>query len=297
MPSSSTVPRADRIEASFNFVWRGMLVSTADTITEVSDNAYSLEVEMRMRGLAKMIMGGDKTIYSAHGIVDGDGKLAPREYSTSGVWKGNPYRESLTYDADGNLSKFVNEWPAKWRAKNKREAVPVVLQNGHDPASLLVALIRRPVSFAAGTLGQVPVHFQVFDGSTVIDWKIQCDDQGVKLKKTRYSTPVAVAHACIVEQEILAGQRILSVAEKASEEKRSRNTGNKRVKAGRKTKAPDYAGPLKVWMRPVADGAYWLPVKALVPSEKGLVRVYMKKFAMTQYADVWPQLKDASTSR
>jgi len=276
-PSQSS---PQRIEATYNFVWKGMLVSTAETVAEMDEASYSLDVEMRMRGLAKLFVGGGKTIFSAHGLVGEDGSIQPRWYQSSGKWKGNPYKESLTYDAQGNLTGFVKDWPEKWREENRRKPVPSALQNGHDPASLLVALIRHPLPISTLARGAASSSFQVFDGDTVINWRVGCKDTPVIVKKSRHSDATGEAYECTLKSQLIAGERILTPKQKAKEEKKQRKAARKR-KSKRKSKK-QYDGPVKVWMQKVASGAYWLPVRALVPSKKGTVRVYLKELALNE---------------
>jgi len=268
-----------RIEATYNFVWKNMLVSTAETTTEINENSYKLHAEMRMRGLAKLFMGGGKTLFSAHGFMAPDGSLQPQEYRSSGKWKGKPYHESLSYDQSGNLTGLVKDWPIKWREENRREPVPAALQTGHDPASLLVALIRQPLPIALHARDNEPFVFQVFDGDTVVSWSINCAALPVLLKKSKHSKTFGEAHECTLVQHLVAGQRILTAKQKAKEDKRLKK--KHAVKSSRKRKAQyQYDGPLKVWMQPMGDSAYWIPVRALVPSKKGTVRVYLKDMAM-----------------
>ena len=268
-----------RIEATYDFVWKGMLVSTAETVAEMDEASYSLDVEMRMRGLAKLFVGGGKTIFSAQGLVGEDGSIQPQRYQSSGKWKGNPYKESLTYDAQGNLTGFVKDWPKKWREENRRKPVPSALQNGHDPASLLIALIRHPLPISPLVGGGDLPSFQVFDGDTVINWSINCKDTPVMVKKSRRSSATGEAHECTLKQQLIAGERIFTPKQQAREEKKRRKA---RKRKGKRKGKKQYDGPVKVWMQKVASGVYWLPVRALVPSEKGVVRVYLKELALNE---------------
>lgn len=283
MVVSPAFANTHRIEATYNFVWKGMLVSTADTIAEVSDATYSLDVEMRMRGLARLFVGGGKTTFAADGMIGADGSLQPQNYESRGKWKGNPYRESLTYDSQGNLTSIVKDWPEKWQQENKREPVPSALRGGHDPASLLMALIRRPLSVSEPAGGVGPASFQVFDGDTVTNWQIECGDTPVRIKRSKHAETSGEAHECTINQTLLAGERILTEKQKAKAAKQAKRRA---AKAKRKGKKKAYEGPMKIWMQPVADGAYWLPIRALVPSEKGAVRVYLKQLALN---DVRPE--------
>jgi len=269
-----------RIEATYDFVWNGMLVSTAETVTELGEYAYSLTAEMRMRGMAKLFVGGGKTIFSASGRVGKDGVLHPREYENTGNWKGNPYRESIRYDGTGNLENLVNEWPQAWRDKNPREEVPAGLQSGHDPAALLVELMRHPLALENRTENAAPFVFKVFDGDTVVNWSIDCSATPVFLEKSKHSAKSASAHECSLSQHLIAGQRILTEKQKSNAKKKKRT---RRPVKGRRRQKKTYDGPLKVWMQPVVGAShYWMPVQALVPSPKGIVHVYLKNLVMAE---------------
>lgn len=267
---------SQRIEATYNFVWKGILVSTAETTAEISNDAYSLNAEMRMRGLAKLIAGSDKTSFSATGLVGQDGDIQPQEYNSNGNWKGHAYRESLTYDVEGNLSAMVKDWPEKWQKENAREPVPQALQNGYDPASMFVALMRRQLPVGSVAVDSKPAVYRVFDGDTVVSWSVNCANTPVWLKKTKHSAG-GQAHECIFSKELLAGELILPVNHKV---KKHGPSQKRRTVRGRRASKNPYDGPLKVWMRPLKNSEFWVPVQALVPSEKGAVKMYLKKLAM-----------------
>jgi len=257
-----------RIEATYDFVWKGMLVSTAETVAQLDEEAYSLDVEMRMRGLAKLFVGGGKTTFSARGFVGADGSIQPQEYKSSGKWRGNRYRESLRYDSTGKFIGFEKDWPEKWRAQNRRAPVPAALQSGHDPASVLLALMRQPIPVVSAESNEGSAVYKVFDGDTVIDWSMTCAVTPVIMDETKYSDTLGKAHECQLHQTLVAGQRILTEKQKA---KKARRLKKKRKK--QKGNVDD--GPLIVWMQAIENGSYWLPVRASVPSEKGIVKVYL----------------------
>jgi len=274
-----TAPAAafsQRIEATYNFVWKGMLVSTAETTAEIGDDAYSLNAEVRMRGLAKLFAGSDKTSFSASGLVGQNGDIRPQEYNSNGNWKGHAYTESLTYDVEGNLSAIVKDWPEKWQKENAREPVPQALQNGYDPASMFVALMRRQLPIGSMAVNSKPAVYRVFDGDTVVSWSVNCANTPVRLKKTRHSAG-GQAHECVFSKELLAGELILPVSHKV---KKQGSSQKRRTARGRRAGNKAYSGPLKVWMRPLKNSEFWVPVQALVPSEKGAVKMYLKKLAM-----------------
>jgi len=268
-----------RIEATYNFVWNGMLVSTAETTAEIDSNSYSLNAEMRMRGLAKLFVGSDKTNFSATGLVGLNGDIRPQKYSSNGKWKGHAYRESLTYDLDGNLSGVVKDWPEKWQKENAREPVPEALQNGYDPASMFVALMRRQFPLGSMSSTAQSAVYRVFDGDTVVSWSVKCATAPVWLEKTKHATG-GEAHECVFSKELLAGERIMPANHKA---KKPSAMPKRRKTRGRKARRKAYDGPLKVWMRPVKNSEFWVPVQALVPSEKGAVQMYLAQMALVTF--------------
>ena len=264
---------SQRVAATYNFVWKGMLVSTAKTTAEISSEAYSLNAEVRMRGLAKLFAGSGKTTFSANGRVGVDGNIQPQEYSSNGKWKGHAYRERLTYDLDGNLSAVVQDWPEKWKKENAREPVPEAMQNGYDPASMFVALMSKRFLFQSTASEAHPAVYKVFDGDTVVSWSVNCANAPVWLEKTKHSTG-GQAHECVFSRELLAGQRIFPVNHKA---KKSRPVSKRRKGRGRKASAKPYDGPLTIWIRQLENSEIWMPVQALLPSEKGTVKMYLKE--------------------
>ena len=262
----------ERIEATYKFIWKGMHVSTAETVTELRPESYSLNIDIRMRGLAKMFMGGEKLAFSVFGDVDENGNITPREFETSGQWKGDPYRQALSYNANGDLTTFVQERSAKWKAKNRRQPVPKTLQRGIDPVSLLVELIRRPANKELA----LNTSFKVYDGEAAYDWSMQCDEKPVKIKKSKRSDQSGLAHLCILKPKLLAGERVGKSVERISKHRLSKKAGK-----------PTPQQVVKVWMKLVADGSCWMPIRALVPSEKGPVRVYLSSI-VTKTATLEP---------
>lgn len=265
-----------RLDAEYGFYWKGILVASAETGTFISDEAYDLSINFRMRGIAKIFSNG-RSALTARGHFDENGAPVPVRYTSDGRWDGKDYAQTLTFDENGVLVDQQLDWPKKWLEENKREPVPDEMQVGPDPVSVIIQLIQTPITIAAdGT----PIVVRTFDGDSVMDWLVSCEPEPVILEESGKSPFSGAAHECGFSAELKAGERILTEKQKKKAEKRRRKEEKRRAKG-----KEDEEKPPKLWVQPVAGGQYYLPVRAEATTGMGRVVMHLKNLNITD-ADV-----------
>ncbi len=267
---------AERLEATYDFIWKGLLVSTVEARADLAPETYDLEIDFRMRGLAKLFANGRSELRSSGMVVDGD--ILPREYVSAGHWEGEDYTRTLRFAPDGMLKEIEQDWPEKWEKKYPREEVPADLRRGPDPASLAIALLRARITEAQAT---EPFAIQVFDGSTVFEWQVRCSAEPVEIEASRHTDFSGPAHECVIGGELVAGKRILTEKEKKKLEKEREKRRRKAEKKGE-----DEETPPKFWVMTQGEGGYLLPVRAEMQTDMGRVHMYLKELAITDLTDV-----------
>jgi len=105
---------------------------------------------------------------------------------------------------------------------------------------------------------------------------MQCDEKPVEIKKSKRSELSGLAHLCTLKPKLLAGERVGKSVPRTSTHRRNK-----------KAEKPASQQVVKVWMKLVAGGSFWMPIRALVPSKKGPVRVYLSSI-VTRTAAVEP---------
>lgn len=260
----------ERIEATYNFIWNGFHVSTAETVAEFTPKKYFLGIEIRTHGLLKMATRAKGDI-KVSGQIMPDGRVQAREFSATGVWKGDPFLQKLSFTEDGNVTAAEAERSDEWIEKNKREPVPDALKKGPDPTSLFVSLLQKPLDFSAAT---DPINLRTYDGETVVDWQLGCAEAPVKLKRTRHSPHHGEALECNIASTLVAGAKV------EPEKKAKRPSRGPR---GRRRPADnsDKEEQTKVWLMAMDNSNHLLPVRAEVPSDKGKVQLYLNKLAVS----------------
>ncbi|MFC4347610.1 DUF3108 domain-containing protein [Kordiimonas lipolytica] len=267
--ATPTLAAPERIEATYDLIWKGFHVSTAETVTELDGSRYFLGINIKTHGLLKMATGGHGT-FEISGQLLPDGGVQTESLDADGYWDGDAFSQKLRYGADGHLAAYETKRPEDWLEKNAREAVPVELKTGPDPASLFVSLMQNPINFRAEAMDQ-PILLRSFDGEAVVDWQLGCAAKPVALKRSKHSPIAGQAYECALETTTVAGKLL-------KEEKKK-----KLVKRGprgrRQTVDLDDVTP-KVWLMAMGDGDRLMPVRAQVPSEKGVVGLYLSKLTM-----------------
>lgn len=258
---------AERIEATYDLIWKGFHVSTAETVTEFESDNYFLGINVKTHGLLKMATQGRGT-FAVSGQLLPDGNVQTRTFEADGFWDGEAFSQKLSYAENGHLASFEATRPEKWDEKNERETVPDQMKTGPDPASLFVALMQSPINFAEAEKGQ-PIKLRSFDGQAVVDWQLGCAAKPVKLKRSKHSQLEGRAYECELETTTVAGRLL-------KEEKKSmvrRGPGGRRKQVDVDDVAP------KVWLMALGDDERLMPVRAEVPSEKGVVGLYLSKLS------------------
>lgn len=269
---------ADKIDASYKFYWKGLLVSSADTAATIDTDSYDLAIDFRMRGIAKLFANGHSKA-RVSGRMDG-GAPVPALYENGGRWDGDDYAQTMTFDHAGALVDQQLDWPEKWLEEFKREPVPDDMRVGPDPASLVVKLISTPLARATGS---TPMVERSFDGDTVFDWNITCLPEPVLLEESGKSPFSGEAYECSFGGELVAGKRILTEKQQKKAEKRRKKEEKRRAKGKHKEEKPP-----KLWVQVFEDGAYILPVRAEMATGMGRVRMYLASLDVTEDAAVTP---------
>ena len=263
---------SQRIEATYDLIWNGFHVSTAETIAELGSDSYFLGVRIRTHGLLQLATKGSGDIEVSGQILPG-GRVQPRQFSASGMWHGDAFSQKLSFAADGHVDSFESNRPDDWLQKNRRAPVPDALKAGPDPASLFVALLQAPLNF--GDTGTA-INIRTFDGDSVVDWQMGCAETPVMIKPSSHSSLSGQALECDVGTTLVAGAKLDDDSDKVVRVKR----GPGGVK--RPVKASDIAeAKTRVWLMAVDGGTRLMPVRAEVPSENGTVDLYLSKLALS----------------
>lgn len=262
----------EKMDATYKFYWKGILVSQADTSATLSPEKYDLEIDFRMRGIAKLFANGRSSV-RVKGRLDDTGPV-PALYETDGRWDGDDYAQTMTFDSDGALVEQKLDWPEKWLEESKREPVPDDMQVGPDPASLVVKLISMPLENVTSNEGVV---VRSFDGDSVFDWGITCLPDPVELDESGKSPFSGEAYECGFDGELVAGKRILTEKQKKKAEKRRKKEEKRRAKGKVEEEKPP-----KMWVQSFMDGAYILPVRAEVSTGMGRVVMYLSSLEVSE---------------
>ncbi len=281
-----TAHAADKLDATYKFYWKGFVVSQADTSALITEDAYEFALDFRMRGVAKLFANG-RSSAKVSGRLE-DRVPVPELYENSGRWDGKDYSQTMTFDGDGALLDNQLDWPEKWIEEFKREPVPEELQVGPDPASLVISLIQTPLERATG---EEPLVMRTFDGDSVFDWKVSCAPEPVVLEESGKSPFAGNAYECSYGGELVAGKRILTEKQKKKREKERRKAEKRRKKGKEEENQPP-----KIWMQPVEDGAYFLPVRAEFQSGLGRVVMYLSELTLNEQVDEAQAKMDSETS-
>ncbi|SDE69840.1 DUF3108 domain-containing protein [Kordiimonas lacus] len=267
--TTPTFAAPERIEATYDLIWKGFHVSTAETVTELDEGRYFLGINIKTHGLLKMATGGHGT-FEISGQLLPDGGVQPESLDADGYWDGDAFSQKLRYGADGQLAAFEATRPEDWLKENAREAVPEDMKTGPDPASLFVSLMQNPVNFSAEDMGQ-PIMLRSFDGEAVVDWQLGCASTPVMLSQSKHSSITGQAFECAL--------RTTTVAGKLLKEEKPKKMVTRGPRGRRQTVDLDEVTP-KVWLMAMGEGDRLMPVRAQVPSEKGLVGLYLSKLTM-----------------
>lgn len=270
--TASSVAAADKLDATYKFYWKGFLVSQADTSASITPDTYEFALDFRMRGVATIFASG-RSSAKVSGLLQ-DRAPVPQHYETSGRWDGKDFAQTMTFDGNGTMLENKLDWPEKWLEEFKREPVPKELQVGPDPASLVISLIHTPLERA---VGEEPLVMRTFDGDSVLDWIITCEQEPVALEESGKSPFAGEAYECTYDGKLVAGKRILTEKQKKKREKEREKARKKAEKRRKKGEEEEDRSP-KIWMQAFEDGTYILPVRAEFQSGLGRVKMYLTEY-------------------
>ena len=275
---------AEKIEANYDFLWKGLRVSTAEAVASIASDQYEFSLNFRMRGLAKIFVSGRSEVTS-RGRIAGAGTVVPSQYQSTGRWDGEDYARTIAFGPDGRLESLSQEWPEKWTRKYPREDVPEDLRRGPDPASIAVALMTARLSQVTAEEG---VSLQVYDGAMVFDYLLKCSPDPVTLEPSSHSDFSGEARACGVEGRLVAGQRIFSEKELRKMEKRRAKEEKRRKKRGEDTEEDEEDAPV-FYLAEMGEAGYMLPVRAIMSTDMGKVTMYLSHFTVSPIEAAIPQ--------
>lgn len=270
--TGSVSASSERIEATYDLIWKGFHVSTAETVTKLDSDTYFLGINVQTHGLLKMATGGHGTFEISGQLLPG-GDVQTKSFDAEGYWDGGAFSQKLRYEHDGRLASAEVQRPEKWQKKHQREDVPEDMKTGPDPASLLVALMQRPINFQAAD-GDAPIRLRSFDGETVVDWELGCAPEPVTLKRSKHSPHHGKAYECELATTTVAGKLL----DENEDEKKMVRRGPR----GRRVTVDVADISPKIWLMPMEGSDRLMPVRASVPSEKGMVGLYLSKLSMEE---------------
>lgn len=280
--ASAGVSAAERIEATYNFIWNGLVVFTAETVVERDTVSYAVQMDVRTRGLMRLFSKGQGHMV-AEGTLGPDGSYTARRFLSEGRWSGDDYRKEIFFLEDGSFSHWERDWPEEWLEDIEREPVPEDMMRGPDGLSTVMAFM-----LGQSVLENVeePLKHRVFEGDHVTEVGIICAVDDGSIKESRHSPMSGAARKCWFDSKTIAGEVIETEKLK---EKRLREEEKARKKAERYRKRhqndddeDDEEGEndpdgLPIWFQEVKELGFALPVRAGFNTGWGKVRMYLKE--------------------
>ena len=267
---------ADRVEATYNFVWNGLVVFTADAVVDMTPSSYKIQMDIRTRGIMRLFSRGNGSLTS-EGLRRADGSFMAQRFVSEGRWDGDNYRSLISFDNDGRVVKWERDWPDEWLEDIEREPVPEDMKKGPDALSLAMMLFADalPLNDPEAVVGA-----DVFDGDEVTEIGLKCSESDEDIKKSRHSPFIGAARKCWFSAQTIAGKVIETEKLKAKRDKEQEKSRRRAEKYRSKPKADDDDGDepgLPIWFMPISDVGHSLPVYAKIKSGWGTVRMYLKE--------------------
>src|SRR6185312_1074283 len=150
---AATPARSQAVRLEYDIYAAGMDVAAVEASVAIGPLAYRVDLSCRTQGVANLLFGGHQTD-RAEGIWHGT-KAQPREFSSDGLWHGEPHRVHIGYDHGQPIVRSLIP-----SLDEEREAVPPDLRaNTIDTLSAMAELIR-----AVAQSGQCEDTVRTFDG-------------------------------------------------------------------------------------------------------------------------------------
>ena len=258
----------ERIEATYNFIWNGFVVFTADVAVLHDAETYQARMDIRTRGVARLFSRGDGTL-TAVGRFGENGEVIPAEFVSEGRWDGHNYRKTMWFDESGKFIRWEREWPKKWLEDYSREPVPEDMKHGPDGLSVVTLLLRETL----------PREVQIFDGDHVMKIGLLCEEKTSIIEQSSHSPFYGPAQKCEFEGETIAGEMIETEEQMKKRLKAEEKARKKAEKYARKHggEPPEEEEGLPVWFQRIEGLGYTLPVRARFKSDMGTVQMYLKE--------------------
>lgn len=259
----------ERIEATYNFIWNGFVVFTADVAVVHDAEKYQARMNIRTRGVARLFSRGDGVL-TASGRLGADGQVFPEHFVSEGRWEGDNYRKAMWFDDEGKFLRWERDWPEKWLEDYSREPVPEELQHGPDGLSVVMRLLQD----------ELPRSVNIFDGDHVMKVGLLCEDKTTIIEESNHSPFYGPARKCQFEGETIAGEVIETeeqIKKRLKREEKERKRAEKYARKHGGEQPEDDDEGLPVWFQEIDGLGHTLPVRASFKSSWGSVRMYLKE--------------------
>jgi len=262
-----TANPGEALIASYDFVWKGILVGRSNSRLQLAGNGYDIQADFETRGPLRLFMKG-KTDVQSTGRLTAAGLPQPDRFLSDGIWGRKNYTTELVYGADGLLASSRIDWPKKELEKDAREQVPAALQTGPDPLSSLISFMKAPWLQALDHKASV----QIFDGRSVYVQTLECTPAMLPLDGPKRLLYSGMAQECVVSFAMKAGFRVETEKEKKrrlkKEAKKQRKKANKKPKDNR----------IRVWFATLEGSDMMMPVQARFKTGWGTIKMYLATF-------------------
>ena len=173
----------------------GLHIAEAEAALNLGPWTYQFALSFRTTGIVGVVVAGQNAS-AVHGTWNGD-RAAPRQYTSSGIWRGEPRATQIDYDQ--GIPVIQQLLPP---LEPERDVVPDTLRAGTtDSLTALVALIRT-----VARSGRCENSIRTFDGRRTAE--IVSHTAGLEtLEVTGRSSFAGPALRCDFSSRVLAGLR------------------------------------------------------------------------------------------
>ena len=236
------------IALGYTLYWGGLHMAEIEILVKIGAENYEIDFISKTVGVLAWIMEAESRI-KASGFLQLDGAISAREMALEGQFKGEAHRLHVQFDAQG-IATDVEIWHEEGFDPEMRETVPLKLQHGPDPVSLLLALGHSP----QGKLRQGKRIFTSFDGKRALEIILDCRSDLTILEPSSYSAYHGAAIICTATGE-----------QKAGFHKKYRKNN---VQLDR---------PAQIWMVPLMGSSYYLPARLSMETQYGSIVAHLSR--------------------